>query len=36
MVAFVAFMKDAQLDDVNKLGTKKKEMIFFFENINLI
>jgi len=24
MVAFVAFLKDAQLDDVNKLGMRKK------------
>jgi D-Tyr-tRNAtyr deacylase len=35
MVVFVAFLKDAQLDDVNKLGMKNKRKLFliFFKNL---
>ena len=27
MVAFIAFLKDAQMEDVNKLGRKKKSSL---------
>jgi hypothetical protein len=35
MVVFVAFLKDAQLDDINKLGMRKKRKFLFLKFNNL-
>jgi len=36
MVAFVAFLKDAQLDDVNKLGRRRRRRERLFKKFEIL